>query len=216
MTQALDDLLEALEDVDDATREEAAKILAEKGDPKSLDALISACGDDYWSVRAYAGCGVAKIGGQKALEALIGLFNDPIMEVRNQAVEATARLGTAILDRMIAAMKDERWRVREHAAKTCGEIRDKIAILCPLRFDFLQDFLPQLRFNGQIQESRSDNFHSVKKLVSAGDIFDDNLSDIMWSFAFRGCQGHGHSRGQITPFRSFRRIEGEYRPHFCG
>ena len=128
MTQALDDLLEALEDVDDATREEAAKILAEKGDPKSLEALISACGDDYWSVRAYAGCGVAKIGGPKALEALIGLFNDPIMEVRNQAVEATARLGTAILDRMIAAMKDERWRVREHAATAAGGLKDTKAV----------------------------------------------------------------------------------------
>ena len=53
MTHTLDDLLEALEDVDDATREEAAKALAELADPKSIDALVSACGDDFWSVRAY-------------------------------------------------------------------------------------------------------------------------------------------------------------------
>ena len=46
---------------------------------------------------------------------MIGLFNDPIMEVRNQAVEAAASLGTAALDRMITALRDERWRVREHA-----------------------------------------------------------------------------------------------------
>jgi HEAT repeat protein len=44
MTQALEDLLEALEDVDDATREEAAKALGAIGDARSLDALISACG----------------------------------------------------------------------------------------------------------------------------------------------------------------------------
>jgi len=48
--------------------------------------------------------------------------------VRNQAVEATATLGVAPLDRLISAMKDERWRVREHAAKTCGEIRDRKAV----------------------------------------------------------------------------------------
>ena len=66
MTHTLDDLLEALEDVDDATREEAAKALADLGDPKALDALVSACGDDFWSVRAHAGNGVAKIGGSKA------------------------------------------------------------------------------------------------------------------------------------------------------
>ena len=39
MAQALDDLLDALEDVDDATREEASKALAELADPTTLDAL---------------------------------------------------------------------------------------------------------------------------------------------------------------------------------
>lgn len=128
MAQVLEDLLESLEDVDDATREEAAKALAELGDPTTLNALIMACGDDFWSVRAYAGCGVAKIGGPQALEALIGLFNDSIMEVRNRVVEATATMGPAVLDRLIAALKDERWRVREHAAKTCGEIKNAKAV----------------------------------------------------------------------------------------
>jgi len=41
MTQALEDLLEALEDIDDATREDAAKALAAIADPRSLDALIA-------------------------------------------------------------------------------------------------------------------------------------------------------------------------------
>ena len=40
MGQALDDLFDALEDVDDATREEASKALAELADPASLDALV--------------------------------------------------------------------------------------------------------------------------------------------------------------------------------
>ncbi|NJN69719.1 MAG: hypothetical protein HC801_05175, partial [Nitrospira sp.] len=40
MADALEDLLEALEDVDDATREEAAKTLADLGDPATLEALI--------------------------------------------------------------------------------------------------------------------------------------------------------------------------------
>src|SRR5262245_26824132 len=118
MTHTVADLLEALEDVDDATREEAAKSLAELGHPKCLEALVSACSDDYWSVRAHAVLGVAKIGGPKAVDAIIPLFNDPIMEVRTQAVAAAVQLRPTVLDRMIAAMKDERWRVREHAAKT--------------------------------------------------------------------------------------------------
>ncbi|MCE7978644.1 MAG: HEAT repeat domain-containing protein [Nitrospira sp. NTP1] len=69
MAQALDDLLDSLEDPDDATREEAAKALAQLANPTTLDALIGACGDEYWSVRTRAGWGVAKIGGPKAIEA---------------------------------------------------------------------------------------------------------------------------------------------------
>ncbi len=89
---------------------------------------FSACGDDYWSVRTRAGWGVAKIGGQKAIEALISLFNDPIMEVRNEAVAAAVHMGTGVVERLMTALKDERWRVREHAAKACGDIKDGRAV----------------------------------------------------------------------------------------
>ena len=129
MAQALDDLLDSLEDPDDATREEAAKALAQLADPTTLDALIGACGDEYWSVRTRAGWGVAKIGGPKAIEALTLLFNDPIMEVRNEAVAAVVSLGAGQIDRLLAAMKDERWRVREHAAKACGERGERVLVL---------------------------------------------------------------------------------------
>lgn len=124
MTPAIDDLLEALEDVDDATREEAAKALVECADPSTLEPLLQACTDDFWSVRTSAGWAVAKIGGSKAIDALIGLFNDPIMEVRNEAVAAMVHMGEATIERLIQALKDERWRVREHAAKACGDIKD--------------------------------------------------------------------------------------------
>src|SRR5919107_2365605 len=128
MTPAIDDLLEALEDVDDATREEAAKALAELADSSTLEPLLQACADDFWSVRTLAGWGVAKIGGPKAVEALIGLFNDPIMEVRNEAVAAMVHLGAGTVDWLIQCLKDERWRVREHAAKACGNIKDARAV----------------------------------------------------------------------------------------
>lgn len=128
MADAVNDLLDALEDVDDATREEAAKALAELADPSTLESLIRACEDEYWSVRAHASLGVARIGGPQAVEALVALFNDPIMEVRNEVVAAVARLGPAVVERLIKALKDERWRIREYAAKTCGEIKDAKAV----------------------------------------------------------------------------------------
>ena len=45
MSQTLEEWLEALEDVDDATREEAAKALAELGDPSTLESILSAIED---------------------------------------------------------------------------------------------------------------------------------------------------------------------------
>ena len=128
MAQTVDDLVEALEDADDTTREEAAKALADLADPTTLDALQQACTDDYWSVRSYAASGVAKIGGARALDCLVDLFNDPIMEVRNAVVGAVTGVGNSALERLLKCLKDERWRLREHAAKACGEIRDARAV----------------------------------------------------------------------------------------
>ena len=128
MADSVKDLLEALEDADDATREEAAKALVELADPSTMESLARAAEDDYWSVRMHVGWGVARIGGPQAVDVLISLFNDTIMEVRSEAVAAMASLGPGVVERLLKCLKDERWRVREHAAKACGEIRDKQAV----------------------------------------------------------------------------------------
>jgi HEAT repeat protein len=128
MSHAVEDLLEALEDVDDATREEAAQELSDLADPNTFEALHRAFDDEYWSVRAHAAWGVGRIGGPRAVEALIRLFNDPIAEVRDAAVGAMGLLHAHAMELLIKSLKDERWRVREHAAKACGEIKDRQAV----------------------------------------------------------------------------------------
>ena len=125
MDQALDDLIEALEDVDDATREEAARALAELADPNGLEPLQRACEDEFWSVRSYAALGVAKIGGPQAIDVLVTLFNDPIMEVRNAAVTAMAHLGAVAVESLLKCLKDERWRVRERPGASHPQSRDR-------------------------------------------------------------------------------------------
>lgn len=128
MARTLKDWLEDLEDVDDTTREEAAKALAELADRQAKEALSVALEDDYWAVRSHAGWGLTKIDGAQALDSLLLLFNDPMMEVRDEAVEAAASLGSDVVERLIASLKDERWRVREQAAKALGKIRDPRAV----------------------------------------------------------------------------------------
>jgi HEAT repeat protein len=128
MSNSVQDWLDALEDVDDATREEAAKALAEKGDPKTLEPLLTALEDDYWSVRSHVGWAIAKIGGDQSINGLITLFNDNMMEVQAEAVQAMASMGKGVVPKLLPCLKDKRWRVREQAAKTLGELRDSEAV----------------------------------------------------------------------------------------
>ncbi|RMH10003.1 MAG: HEAT repeat domain-containing protein [Nitrospirae bacterium] len=128
MAHTVNDWLEALEDIDDATREEAAKALAEAGDPSTLEALLAALEDDYWAVRVHVGWALAKIGGPQAIEGLIRLFNDSMMEVQSEAVSAMASMGTAPIPRLLTCLKDERWRVREQAAKALGLMKASQAV----------------------------------------------------------------------------------------
>ena len=128
MSQNIQDWIEDLEDVDDATREEAAKALAELGDPETLDDLLSALEDDYWAVRVQVGWALAKIGGDQAVEGLVTLFNDNMMEVQAESVSAMASMGLGNVPKLITCLKDERWRVREQAGKTLGLLKDSQAV----------------------------------------------------------------------------------------
>ncbi len=128
MSQNVQHWVEALEDIDDVTREEAAKALAELGDPNTVEALSLALEDDYWAVRVQAGWAFAKIGGDIAIESLITLFNDNMVEVGSEAVAAMASMGKSPVPKLIACLKDDRWRVRQQAAKTLGLLREPEAV----------------------------------------------------------------------------------------
>ncbi len=128
MSQTVQDWLEALEDVDDATREESAKALAELSDPNTLDRLLDVLEDEYWAVRAQIARALGNIGGPKAVEGLITLFNDSMMEVQHEAVMAMAATQKEAVPRLVTCLKDVRWRVREQSAKALGHIKDPQAV----------------------------------------------------------------------------------------
>jgi HEAT repeat protein len=123
MGNKLADWLEALTDPDDATREEAAQALVKLADPAATDALIEALQDDYWSVRMYAGHALAKISGPRVIEALIPILGDTIKECRDEAVEDFVTISVPAVERLLAALRDERWRVREGRLAGSGRVR---------------------------------------------------------------------------------------------
>lgn len=128
MAHTLADLLEELTDPDDATREEAAQALVGQADASAMDALLEALEDEYWSVRMYVGHALARMGSPRVLEALIPMLGDPIKECRDGAVEDFVTMGGASVERLITALRDERWRVREGAARALGRLRDRRAV----------------------------------------------------------------------------------------
>src|SRR3989442_5270863 len=75
----------------------------------------------------HAGHALAKIGGPRVIEALIPMLGDTIKECRDGAVEDFVTICTPAVERLIAALRDERWRVRESAAQALGLLKDKRA-----------------------------------------------------------------------------------------
>ncbi|MEC4674833.1 MAG: HEAT repeat domain-containing protein, partial [Nitrospirota bacterium] len=55
-------------------------------------------------------------------------FNDTMMEVQSEAVTAMASIGTDTIPKLLPCLKDEKWRVREQAAKTLGLLKDSQAV----------------------------------------------------------------------------------------
>src|SRR6266581_5383104 len=121
-------MAQTLADPDDATREEAVQALAAQPDTKATGALIEALEDEYWAIRMYASHALAKIGGERVMEALVPLMGDPIKECRDAAVEGFVTMGAPAVERLITALRDERWRVRESAARALGRIGDTRAV----------------------------------------------------------------------------------------
>src|SRR5947209_7255909 len=122
MAQTLADLLEALADPDDATREEAAQALAAQPDTKATEALIEALEDEYWAVRTVAAEALGRLGDSQAIKGLIALFKDSSKLVRVSATIALTQIGDATVEPLIAGLKDENFQVRLHSVQALGGI----------------------------------------------------------------------------------------------
>jgi hypothetical protein len=57
----------------------------------------------------------------------------------------------------------------------------------PLLFDFMENFLPESRLDGQVQETRVDDFHTIKNLIPLRKVLQDDLCDIVGRFLLGRC-----------------------------
>ena len=125
MAQALDDLLDSLEDRTMPPAEEA-KSIAQLADPKTLDALIGACGDEYWSVRTRAGWGWRRSVAQRPSGVDCALFNDPDHGGPHERLRPVVWLGVGHLDRLTDSLG-------KMSGGAFGSMRRKPVAICAMR-----------------------------------------------------------------------------------
>jgi HEAT repeat protein len=89
---AVEPLIDALEDEDEATRRNAAATLGKIGDPDAVTPLIEKLNDDDSSVRTEASRALQKIGAP-AVYPLMAALKDNDEEVRRKAAETLGKIG---------------------------------------------------------------------------------------------------------------------------
>ncbi|HEX5621235.1 MAG TPA: HEAT repeat domain-containing protein [Solirubrobacteraceae bacterium] len=123
-------LTQALAASDDGIRIQAARALAEIGDPATADALAAATGDANADVRAHAAVGLAHIGDDRALDALIATIDylpDPLRHPYTASVRSLIGLGTRSLGAVAPLLSAEDPNTREHAFLVVRSVVSTIA-----------------------------------------------------------------------------------------
>ncbi len=145
-TPAVDSLIAAFKDPD--VRKYAARALGRIGDPRALPPLSVGLKDERGAVRLAAAEGLVHIGAP-AVEPLMAALRDGATGVRRNAAEALAMIGEPALEPLIAAFGDGDQDVRKYAAGALGRIGDP-------------------RARRVLRGARSDPDQAVRKIVREG------------------------------------------------
>ncbi|AXA37019.1 hypothetical protein BRCON_2242 [Candidatus Sumerlaea chitinivorans] len=115
-----------MKDPDSWVRSAAAEALAELRAPEATDALCEALNECGHTQKHSFVVALAQIGDSRAIAPLLRIYEDAsqLPFARADALSALASLGApGILDRLVAALKDAHWEIREAAARTLGKLR---------------------------------------------------------------------------------------------
>src|SRR5438045_150688 len=148
--KAVDHLLPFVADPDSGVRKEVVRALGQTKDERALTALIHALRDVDGDVREAAVVALAQLDNQRAIEPLTRALGDPRHEVRWRAVRAldalgwqpandeqevlraiaagefskAASVGPSAVDRLAAALRDERNPKRRMVVEALGQVGD--------------------------------------------------------------------------------------------
>lgn len=115
-------LLPALKDENSAVRGQAVASLGNIGDPRATIMLLSVFEQDKITVRSIAARALGQIGDERAAPLLIKALVEKDQWLHESVYEALCKFkSTQTVDLLIAALKDNNWRVRCVASTILGK-----------------------------------------------------------------------------------------------
>ncbi len=127
-TPAVVDLSYCLQDPDLSVQEAAASILSEIADERVLEPLQFALLNQDWVVRMHAARAVGRLGNPGSVETLVLLLQDKVPAVRDEAIAALVSIGESAVAPLVAALKDQDWRVRLRATEALCVLKSCTAV----------------------------------------------------------------------------------------
>ena len=167
-SQAVEPLVELLDDAVESTAVDCIYLLGEIQDRRAIPVLSRYLDDPRDKVRMYAVAGLLQIGGAPAVEAVLSRLTREGKSVENFIVEALIRYGHKSVEPVILSMTSLDPRVRREAAYLLGQLED-LRAMDPLIWA-LEDQDPRVRQNaafglGQLAEHTREGGHAVSALV---------------------------------------------------
>lgn len=125
--EAMDLLIEALQDRDGLVPVKAAEALGRMRNPRSVPALAQAIKDSENYVRSAAAEALAQIG-EPAIASLVGILNEPDPAIRDMAVHALGKIGPSAVAPLTDLLRNPQRAIREVAVEALGNISDEEAV----------------------------------------------------------------------------------------
>jgi HEAT repeat protein len=125
--EAMDLLIEALQDRDGQVPVKAAEALGRLRNPRSVPALVATLKAPEPYIRWAAAEALAKIGAP-AIASVVGVLSDPDPAIRDVAIQALGKIGPEAVPPLAALLRSPHRAVRETAAQALGNINDEQSV----------------------------------------------------------------------------------------
>jgi HEAT repeat protein len=127
--RAVEPLIAALGDQEQTVWQSAARALGQLGDKRAIEPLRAALKAKDGRMRSSAADALAVLGDERAVGPLLGRLKDPQYSPPHGPIleGALRQIGPPAVEPLMAALKDENWKVRHTAAVVLGWLGDERA-----------------------------------------------------------------------------------------